>query len=375
MVEPGGPRVVLACDFFLRYTSMLAGGLARAGAAVTLLSRDHDEEFGGRPGAAAEFVAAAAGPAVQRCTVSGRVRSPRGLGGARRARRELRRFGADVVHLQESIGNDVRLIYASGARPRRFALTIHDPRRHPGEAASRSSVLSNRVLVRGAGLIFVHGDALRDELVELARPRAPIVVVPHGVDPVAGEPAPLPERPSILFFGRLGPYKGVDVLLDAMDAVWARQPEAELTIAGAGELADHPALADPRVTLRAEHVPDAELPALFAAATCVALPYRQASQSGVGALAKRHGRGMVVSAVGGLPELVADGSGLTVPAEDPAALAAALLGPLGDRDRAARLGRAGHATAVAGADWDSVAATTLAAYDRYLLAPRRGRGG
>jgi glycosyltransferase involved in cell wall biosynthesis len=363
---------LLACDFFLRYTAMLAGGLDRAGASVALLGRDHDEEFGDRPGAAAEFVATATGPAVRRCTIAGRVRSPRALGGALRARRELRRFGADVVHLQESIGNDLRLIYASGARPRRFALTVHDPVRHPGDDASRSSALSNRALVRSAGLIFVHGDALRDELIALAHPRAPIVVVPHGVDPAATEPAPLPQRPSILFFGRLGYYKGIDVLLDAMHAVWAEQPEATLTIAGAGELADHPALADPRVAVRREHIPDAELPELFAAASCVALPYRQASQSGVGALAKRYGRGLVVSAVGGLPELVGDGSGLTVPAEDPPALARALVEILGDRVLAERLGRAGHASAVAGADWDSVAAMTLAAYEEHLLAPRRG---
>ena len=45
-------RVVLACDFFLRYSAMLAGAMARAGAGVKLLTRDHDLEFGGSPGAA-----------------------------------------------------------------------------------------------------------------------------------------------------------------------------------------------------------------------------------------------------------------------------------------------------------------------------------
>jgi glycosyltransferase involved in cell wall biosynthesis len=299
------------------------------------------------------------------------VRSPRGLVATLQARRALRTFDPDVVHLQAAIVNDPRLIFASGARRRRFALTVHDPVCHPGDDASRASQLGRGTLVRAAGLIFVHGAVLRDELAEVARPRAPIVVIPHGVDPVAGEPAPLPKRPSILFFGRLGYYKGVDVLLDAMAAIWAELPEAELTIAGAGELPRHPALADGRVTVRVEHVPDSELPNLFADATCVALPYRQASQSGVGALAKRHGRGLVVSEVGALPELVADGSGLTVPAESPAALAAGLLGPLRDRGLAERLGRAASATAVAGAGWDAVAATTLAAYEEHLLAPRR----
>jgi alpha-maltose-1-phosphate synthase len=363
-------RVVLACDFFLRYTSMLAGGMERAGAEVALLTRDHDMEFGDRPGAAAQFAAAATTPAAKRCAMPGRVRSPRGLAAALRARREMRRFAADVVHLQASIGNDPRLVFASRARPRRFALTIHDPVRHPGEAVSRSAAFGNRVLVRAAGLIFVHAEALREELAAAARPRAPIVVVPHGVDPGISEP--LPERPAILFFGRLGHYKGVDVLLDSMHEVWRQIPEARLTIAGAGDLPSHSVLGDERVSVRTEHVPDDEVPALFAAATCVALPYRQASQSGVGSLAKRHGRPLVVSALGGLPELVADGSGLAVPAEDPAALAAALVSVLGDRSLAERMAQAGSRSAEHGSDWETVAAAILEAYETHLIGPRRG---
>jgi len=364
-------RVLLACDFFLRYASMLAGGLERAGAEPALLIRDHDEEFGDVAGAAAAFAADAA-PAARRIVVPGRVRSPGGLGTALRARRAVRRLAPEVVHLQAGIGNDPRLIFAAGARPGRFALTIHDPVRHPGEAVSRGAALGNRALLRAAGLVFVHAEALREELLATARPRAPIVVVPHGIDP--GETVAPPGRPEILFFGRLGYYKGLDVLLDAMAGVWAEQPQATLTVAGAGDPGHHPALADQRVTVRAEYVPDAEIPELFAAASCVALPYRQASQSGVGALAKRHGRPLVVSAVGGLPELVADGSGVTVPKEDPAALATALLSVLGDRELAGRLGRAGAASAAHGADWRSVAEATLAAYEEHLPVPRRESG-
>ncbi len=367
------PRVLHACDFFLRYTAMLAGGMQRAGAEVGLLTRDHDQEFGGQEGAAAAFVSTATTAGLKRYVVPGRVRSPRGLAEAMRIRRAVRRLGADVVHLQESIGNDARLIFASGARPRRFALTIHDPVRHPGEDVARSSVLGNRALVRAAGLIFVHAAALREELEAVSRPRAPIVVVPHGVD--RGEARPLPRQPTVLFFGRLGHYKGLDVLLDSMAGVWERLPEARLTVAGNGELEDHPALADPRVTVRVEHIPDTDLPDLFAAASCVALPYRQASQSGVGSLAKRYGRPLVVSALGGLPELVADGSGLTVPAEDPAALSGALLEILADPALAQRFSRAGAETASGGADWRSVAETTLAAYEEHLLAPRRRGNG
>lgn len=368
-MSAGRPRrVLLGCDFFLRYTASLAGGLDRAGADVALLGRDHDLEFGGRPGAAADFVAAAAGEGVRRCVVSGRVRSPRGALSALRATWAVRRFGADFVHLQAGIGNDPRLVLASGARPRRFALTVHDPVRHPGEAVSRSARLGNRALIRAAGLIFVHGEALREELREATGARAPIVVVPHGVD--RGTPPPLPERPTVLFFGRIGPYKGLDVLLDAMPLVWERLPAAELTIAGEGELPDHPGLADDRVTVRLEHVPDDVVPGLFAAARCVALPYRQASQSGVGSLAKRYGRPLVATSVGALPELVGDGSGVVVRSEDPGALAEALVSVLGEPGVAERLA----AAADRGTAWEDVAAATLRAYEEHLPAPTE-RGG
>lgn len=363
-MSPAQPRVILACDYHLRYDSRLAGGLSRAGADVTLLTRDHDGEFGDVPGAALEFVSAAIGPEATLLRIPSRVRSPAGWRQLPGLRRRLRRGDPAIVHLQESVGNDPRLLAVVGLRPRRFALTLHDPVLHPGESGSRWTICSDRALVKAAGLIFVHGEALREELIEVAKPRAPLVVVPHGI--AVGDAAPLPEQPSILFFGRISYYKGLDILLDAMAAVWAALPEATLTVAGAGEIEPHPALEDPRVSVRQGHLPDSEVPGLFEAATVVALPYRQASQSGVGSLAKAHARALIVTAVGGLPELVADGSGLAVEPESPAALAGALISILGDRELAARLGRGGAEAAARESSWDVVAERTLAAYREYL---------
>ena len=366
MSDRPAPRVLLACDFLVRYTAMLAGGLARNGAEALLLTRDHDLEFGGRPGAAREFVAGAAGPAVVHRRVEGRVRSPRGWSQAFRIRAQIGRFAPDVVHLQDSIHNDPRLPWAARARRGGFALTVHDPVRHPGDNTSRRIDLATRWMVRAAGLIFVHGEALRDELEERFEPAAPVVVIPHGIEPNPVKPSP--ESPRVLFFGRLSRYKGLDVLLDAMQEVWRTLPDATLTIAGEGELEDHPALSDQRVDLRLGHIPEEEVPHLIEAATCVALPYRQASQSGVGSLAKAHGRPLVASALGGLPELLSDGSGVLVPPEDPARLAAALVSLLDDRSLAERLGRLGAATAARESSWEAVGARTLAAYDEHLLA-------
>ncbi len=358
------PRVLLACDFHLRYSAMLAGGLEGTGAAVTLLTRDHDLEFGGVAGAAKRVIGEAIGDSVVQLTVPGPARSVRGWREALRLRRGLRRFDPNVVHLQQAIGNDPRLLIAAAPPLRRFALTIHDPSPHPGDHVTWHHRASERGLIRAAGLIFVHGDALRAELIERFEPKAPVVVVPHGIQ--AGEPTPMPASPSVLFFGRISHYKGVDVLLDAMAEVWREVPDATLTIAGEGELESHPGLSDSRVTVRHGHIPDAEVPKLIEAATCVALPYRQASQSGVGSRVKPYARPLVVTAVGGLPELVADGSGLAVAPEDAGELGNALVTVLSNCELAERLGAAGAATARRDGSWETVAGLTLAAYREHL---------
>jgi glycosyltransferase involved in cell wall biosynthesis len=362
--EERGLRVWLACDWFVKYTAGLARGLSEVGCELTLLTRDHDQEFGGASGAMRAFVAGELGAAGRHLELGGRVRSPaalRQLLGLRRARREWR---PDVVHVQDSLANDVRLAFASGLRRGRYALTVHDPVAHPGDAVPPPTTRALRRALRcRAGLVFVHSAALAKELAGTGEVGAPIEVVPHGTAPPL--PAPFPERASLLFFGRISHYKGLDVLLDAMPLVWRERPEVPLTIAGEGELPDHPLLADERVDLRAEHVPEREVPALLGAATCVVLPYRQASQSGVGSLARQHGRPVVATAVGGLPELIAPEWGRLVPPEDAPALAEAILEVIDTPGLAEEMGRSAAASA-AGTGWREVAALTVEAYRRHL---------
>jgi glycosyltransferase involved in cell wall biosynthesis len=360
------PRVLLVAEWFVKYTAGLARGLADLGCEVVLLSRDHDLEFGGEQGRMRAFVRETLGDGPRHLELGGRVRDAKSLGEMMRLRRACREWGPDVVHIQDSLPHDLRLAVAAGFPRRGYALTVHDPTPHPGDPQPSARIrFVRRALRRRAGLVFAHSASLAEELIAAGDVRGAIEVVPHGL--TEASPAPLPERPSLLFFGRISHYKGLDTLLEAMPLVWERQPEVTLTIAGEGALPSHPALADGRVLLRAEHVPEEEVAGLFAASTCAVLPYRQASQSGVGSEAKRFGRAIVATSVGGLPELVDRDCGRLVAPESPAALAEAIVEVVATPGLAEQMGRNASASG-SDSSWRNVAARTLAAYRRELLA-------
>lgn len=138
-------------------------------------------------------------------------------------------------------------------------------------------------------------------------------------------------RPTVLFFGYVRPYKGLEHLLRAMPTI-ARDADAQLLVVGEfyedrrryDELISELGIGD-RVTVVAEHVPDEAVGEYFAASDLVVLPYVSATQSGITQIAYAFGLPVVSTDVGGLPEVVRDGvTGYIVPPRDPEALAAAV---------------------------------------------------
>jgi glycosyltransferase involved in cell wall biosynthesis len=189
------------------------------------------------------------------------------------------------------------------------------------------------------------------------------VVLPPELREVTG--------PVILAFGLIRPYKGTDVLLEA----FRRVEGAELWVVGMprmpmDELRQLAVRAPGKVRFVDRFITDPEIPAFMRRAEVVVLPYRNIEQSGVLYTALAFGRPLVLSSVGGFPEVAEEGAARLVPPEDPGALAQALGELLADRSSRDALADAATKAAATTYSWERIGEATMALY-RDLLGQRR----
>ncbi len=218
--------------------------------------------------------------------------------------------------------------------------------------------------------LVVHTEHGRVRLVgELGLDPARVHVIPHGVLTPAGD-APLPpELPDfdgtvVLCFGLLRPYKGIDVLLEA----WRGIERAELWVVGAARMDVAPlrAAAPPGVRFVERFVSEGEAAALFRRADLAVLPYREIDQSGVLFTALGFGVPLVLSDVGGFPDVARAGAAELVPPDDAAGLHDMLVALLDDPARRAMLATAALRLADEAHGWDAIARAHLDLYATLL---------
>ena len=279
---------------------------------------------------------------------------------AARLARRVRALRPDVVHVQwlGAARFDIHwLRRLAGRYP--LVLTAHDvvPRQQRNMQAWGEALAA-------ADRVVVHSSRAQERLLALGVAAKQLVRIPHPVFD-AGAPE-RPERPggsTLLFFGLIRDYKGLADVVEALPAIASRVPAARLLVAGdpvdpiepvrrrAGELG-----VAGRIEWRLGFLPDAEIPLLMRDSTLGVLPYRQIDSSGVLATALGHGRPVVVSDVGALPDPVREfGAGRVVPPGAPSALADACVELLTD---GAALARAFEGTLAARRTltWDAAAA-------------------
>lgn len=282
--------------------------------------------------------------------------------------RAIRRFRPDVVHFQN--GHMYFNLAMPLLRHVPLVITIHDARQHLGD--SESGHTPQRIMdfgFRRADQVIVHGRSLIDTVVnELGFARTDVHLIPHVA---IGEPGDSPELiadddRTILFFGRIWEYKGLEFLVRAEPQVTAEFPDVKFVIAGRGEdlqryrrLMTHPE----RFEVNDGWITDQERAALFSKASAVVLPYVEATQSGVIPIAYAYAKPVVATRVGGLPDMVDHGvTGLLVEPRDVDGLADAIKQLLRNREARIRMGQAGKEKLVRECSPAVVARQTLAVY-------------
>jgi len=210
----------------------------------------------------------------------------------------------------------------------RTALFVHDADPHPGERRPILDFLARRE-IRESDLIVTLSDHVAERL--LARGDVEedrLVRLYHPILDYA-PPSPRSARPRpfrLLFFGRILPYKGLPLLLEAFRRLRTEGLECSLTVAGRGRI-EAPAelLNQPGLAIQTGWIAPAKIGDLLAEADAMVLPYREASQSGVVAAAYGSGLPVIATPVGGLTEQVAaDETGILAEAPTAEALAQAI---------------------------------------------------
>ena len=228
----------------------------------------------------------------------------------------------------------------------KIVLTVHNV--NAGKRDANDSFLNRlslKIQYRLADHIFVHTGKMKRELsTEFGVGENAITIIPFGINNSVPDTCITPsqarrklgiseDKKVILFFGNIGPYKGLDFLVDGFQQVASRSPSFQLVIAGNPRRGDEgywdklresirQSPYAKRVIQRIEYIPDEETELYFKAADVLVLPYTHIFQSGVLFLGYCFGLPVIATNVGALEEDIIEGrTGFLCKPRDPIDLA------------------------------------------------------
>jgi glycosyltransferase involved in cell wall biosynthesis len=232
---------------------------------------------------------------------------------------------------------------------KKIVLTAHNV--NAGRRDSKDSLLNRLTLgvqYRLADHIFVHTKKMKDELLERFQVRnAAITIIPYGINnavPDTGLTSAQARQRlgirdgerTVLFFGAIKPYKGLEYLVAAFQAIAAAHGDYRLIIAGERKKGSEEYLSAIQQTIgrdssrhhviqKIDFIPDDETELYFKAADVAVLPYTEIFQSGILFLAYGFGLPVIATDVGSFKEDIAEGrTGFVCKACDSNDLAAAI---------------------------------------------------
>lgn len=188
---------------------------------------------------------------------------------------------------------------------------VHDPQPHPDLTGWFYSKLE-QLSIRQAERCIVMSSKLTEDLIKRGIQSDKIDVIHLGPYRITRNQKLIPLKrniPTLLFFGRIVPYKGLDLLLRAYADI-RQTHQARLVIAGEGDLKSFKKMLDnlPDVEILNRWIPENEIEKIFFQSDLLVLPYTSASQSGVIPIAASFGLPVIATRVGGIPEQIEDGT-------------------------------------------------------------------
>ena len=292
--------------------------------------------------------------------------------------RVLEAQAPDVIHFQWTPLPFVDLRFLPLLR--RLAplvLTVHDSRPFNGNPRSQLQNWGATTIVGRFDQLIVHTCAARDQLAADGIDSRRINVVPHGPLTLPAPPDLANDTPRgtsrtrLLFFGKIKPYKGLDVLIEALAAMptdlrdrWQLRVVGEpyMDVEPLRTVAQQSGIAD-QIHFDLRFIPDAEIPLLFAAADLLVLPYRQIDASGVLMMSLSSGLPIVASRLGLFAEVLRDGQhGRLVDPGNPQSLATALGDLIGNPGALPYMGLQVRRLGAEWPDWDEIARRTARIY-------------
>lgn len=245
--------------------------------------------------------------------------------------KHIRKLKPDVIHLD---AKSLRFITMAPYLYffKRVYSTIHDPHPHSGEDHFKARLIRFLSLGVAKHYFFYSEYALKEfKRLEPGNKKHtwqlrlyPLTFFRKYLKPVSVE------RNIILFFGRLSPYKGIDLFLEAIPGILRDFPGAQFVIAGRsidGYTVDERTINEnsQRIRLLNRYISNEELAELFSQAQMVVCPYKDATQSGVLVTALALNVPVVASNAGAFPEYIVENeNGVTVPVNNAAALTDAI---------------------------------------------------
>ena len=223
-----------------------------------------------------------------------------------RLARRLRQLEIDIAVCAMPAAMDFIMSAALKLARIPYVVVLHEADPHPGDRFPSQLVLQ-RWLARGAVAIFALSSFVAARLREqnrIGNRRLLLTTLPPFY---RGSDLPAPGRHGgklrLLSFGRLLPYKGLDLLTEGLALLGTRH-DLDVRIVGSGpESAELDRLrAMPGVTVENAWVPERDVAGVLGWADALILSYREASQSGVAAAAIAARRWVISTRVGGLPE-------------------------------------------------------------------------